>query len=136
MKRIVGLFVLALGLAACGGETSVADIAVGDCFDDPDSEIVSALSVVDCALEHDNEVYAEVFMPGTAFPGDDGVSDFAFDTCLDEFEPYVGQAYEESPLDYLYLGPTEESWDAGDRVVLCVLYSADLSKLTGSMKAG
>ena len=136
MRRTVALVVLALSLASCGGGTAVTDVKIGDCFDDPDSEIVSALDVVDCSEAHDNEVYAEVFMSDSVFPGDAGVGEFAFDACFDAFEPYVGQSYADSPLDYLYLGPTEESWDSGDRAVLCVLYSADLSKLTGSMRAG
>ncbi len=136
MKRLVGVLLLALGMASCAGGTSVTEVEVGDCFDDPDSDIVSALNVVDCAGAHDNEIFAEVFMSETSFPGDEAVGDFAFEACLERFEPYVGQAYVDSPLDYLYLGPTTESWDSGDRAVLCVLYSADLSKLTGSMRAG
>ncbi len=136
MKRVLGIMVLVLVASACGGGTSVLDVGVGDCFDDPDSEIVSTLNTVDCSEPHDNEIYAAVIMPGGAFPGDDGVAEFAFDACFDEFEPYVGESYLDSPLDYLYLGPTEDSWAEGDREVLCVLYAADLSKLTGSMRAG
>lgn len=136
MKRVVGIIVVALAATACSGGTSVLDVAVGDCFDDPDSEIVSTLSVVDCAEPHDNEIFATVQIQGGTFPGDAGVGDFAVDACLDEFEPYVGESYATSPLDYFYLGPTEDSWNNGDREVLCVLYAANLAKLTGSMRAG
>ncbi|MDJ0954229.1 MAG: septum formation family protein [Acidimicrobiia bacterium] len=136
MKRVVGIFVVAVAVAACSGGTSVLDVAVGDCFDDPDSEIVSTLDIVDCAEPHDNEIYAKLQMSGAAFPGDDGVGEFAIDACLADFESYVGESYATSALDYFYLGPTEDSWNGGDREVLCVLYAANLAKLTGSMRAG
>ena len=45
MKRVVGIVAVVLAATACGGGTSVLDVAVGDCFDDPDSEIVSTLNV-------------------------------------------------------------------------------------------
>lgn len=136
MKRPFGLITLALALAACGGGTAVGDIDVGDCFNDPGSETVTNLEVVDCAVPHDNEVYAKVFLAETVWPGMDAVEEFAVDACLTEFEAYVGQTYAESPLDYLFLSPTEEGFDQGDTTVLCVLYSADLAKLTGTQKAG
>lgn len=133
LSLVAAVAVLAV---ACGGGTAVDEIGVGDCFDDPDSELVSALPLIECSQPHDNEVYAEVTMSGDAFPGDEAVGDFAFDTCLVEFESYVGETYVNSPLDYTYLGPTEDSWNgASDRTVLCVLYSADLSKLTGSVRS-
>ncbi|MCP4964360.1 MAG: hypothetical protein GY926_03910 [bacterium] len=135
MKRVLGLgLVLVLLATACGGGTSVTELDAGDCFDDPDSEVVSSLELIDCAEPHDNEVFSQIFMPESTFPGDTAIGDFAFDGCLAPFEAYVGESYEDSPLDYFYLGPTEDSWDLGDRGVLCVLYSADLSKLTGSSR--
>lgn len=135
MKRTLGLGVaLVLLAAACSGGTAVDKIGAGDCFDDPDSEVVSSLELIDCAQPHDNEVFAEVLMSESVFPGDNAIGDFAFEECLAPFEAYVGETYEESPLDYFYLGPTEESWGNGDRGVLCVLYSADLSPLTGSSR--
>ncbi len=134
MKRAAIAIAVALVLAACGG-TAVDDVGIGDCFDDPDSQIVASLDLIDCAEPHDNEVFASVNMSGASFPGDDGVADFAFEACFDPFEVYVGESYADSPLDYIYLGPTQESWDDGDREVLCILYSADLAKLTGSAKS-
>jgi hypothetical protein len=135
MKRAFGLgLALVLVAAACGGGTAVDEIAAGDCFDDPDSDVVSALELIDCSEPHDNEVFAEILMSESAFPGDNAIGDFAFEQCLAPFESYVGESYVESPLDYFYLGPTEESWDDADRGVLCVLYSADLAKLTGSSR--
>lgn len=132
MRRFLVL-ALALLLAACGDATSVADIAVGDCFDDPAEEIVVELELIDCAEPHDNEVYANLQIQEDAFPGDEAITAFAYDACLDPFAAYVGESYEDSALDYWFLTPTAESWNSGDRAITCVLYSADLSKLTGSV---
>jgi hypothetical protein len=108
MKRASGLgLALVLVVAACGGGTAVDEIAAGDCFDDPDSDVVSALELIDCGEPQDSEVFAEILMSESAFPGDNAIGDFAFEQCLAPFETYVAESYEESPLDYFYLGPIE-----------------------------
>ena len=134
MQAVLRITVLILVLAACGGGTSVTEIEVGDCFDDPDAELVSSLELVDCSEPHDNEVFAEVFMNESTFPGTGSLGEFGFEACLPEFEAYVGETYAESSLDYTFLSPSEESWAEGDRNFVCFLYSADLSKLTGSAR--
>jgi len=136
VTRVPVLVGLALLAAGCNSGTAITEIGVGDCFDHPTEEYISALNVVDCSVEHDNEVYAEVFMDVTEYPGEDAVGEYAYDACLEAFEPYTGVGYADSPLDYLYIGPTAESWAEGDQSILCVLYSADLEKLTGSQEAG
>lgn len=135
MRRFVVLMGVLLAAASCSG-TSVGEVKAGDCFNDPDDEIVTNLVLVGCVQPHDNEVYARVQMDDTTYPGSTVIEDFAVDACLSAFEPYVGKSYEESPLDYFYLSPTEEGWGDGDRLVLCVLYSADLAQLTGSQASG
>lgn len=136
MKRIAVLVGLVLALAACGGGgTAINEVAVGDCFNDPNSELVTTLEIVDCAEPHDNEVYAKTLLTESVWPGSEAVEEVAFAACLGEFEGYVGETYAESSLDYFFLSPTEEGFGDGDRTVLCVLYSADLEKLSGSRRA-
>lgn len=135
MRRLGALIGVVLAAASCSG-TSVGEVKAGDCFNDPDEDVVTNLVLVDCSQPHDNEVYAQVQMDDTTYPGATVIEDFAVDACLGAFEPYVGRSYEESPLDYFYLSPTEEGWGDGDRSVLCVLYSADLEQLTGSQASG
>ena len=133
--RLLGSLLMALVVAGCGGGTAIDEVGVGDCFDDPADSVVTQLDLTDCSAPHDNEVFAELRLPQAEFPGDGGVGEFAFDACLAEFESYVGETYVDSPLDYTYLGPTRESWESnGDRTILCVLYSPDLAKLTGSAR--
>ena len=78
MRRTAIAVAMALVLAACGG-TDVNDVGIGDCFDDPETELVSSLELIECAEPHDNEVFAEVFMSDASFPGDNGVAEFAFE---------------------------------------------------------
>jgi hypothetical protein len=130
----LAVLVPAVILAACSGATSVADLAVGDCFDDPNEPIISELELIDCDQPHDNEVFANLQVEESVYPGEEVFNSFAVDACLAPFEAYVGESYADSPLDYWYLTPTEESWAAGDRAITCVLYSADLSSLTGSAR--
>lgn len=125
---------LAVAVAGCGGGTPISEVGVGDCFDDTDAALVAHLDIADCSQPHDNEVFAELLMGGTDWPGTAGIEDYAVSACLESFAPYVGASYAESPLDYFFLTPTEESWTNGDRSVLCVLYSSDLEKLIGSQR--
>jgi hypothetical protein len=131
--RLFVLLALALSMFGCSSATSISDVAVGDCFDDTGDEVVSELELIDCDEPHDNEVFANLQVEESVFPGDEVFGAFAIDACLAPFEAYVGESYAESRLDYWFLTPTEESWAAGDRAVTCVLYAADLSKLTGSV---
>ena len=137
MARIGLLLALMLVVAGCGEDgMAAADLQPGQCFDDPESELVSSLDTIDCEEPHDNEAYANVFLSGTSYPGREGIQDQTFDLCLPEFESYTGVKYEESPgLDYGFFAPTEDSWNDGERVAYCYLYSADLSKLTGSERS-
>jgi hypothetical protein len=135
VRRFIILMGVMLAAASCSG-TSVGEMKAGDCFNDPDEETVTNLVLIDCAQPHDNEVYAEVQMDETTYPGSAAIQDFAVDACLGAFEPYVGQSPEESQLDYFFMNPSEEGWGEGDHSVLCVLYSPDLEQLTGSQASG
>ena len=113
----------------------MADVTVGDCFDDPADVVVESLELIDCDQPHDNEAYAKLLLEQSVFPGDATIAEFALDACLGPFESYVGMAYAESDLDFSYLAPTAEGWNTGgDRTVTCFLYAADLSKLSGSAR--
>jgi Septum formation len=116
--------------------SSVFDLKVGDCFnDDPaGGTVVNTVATVDCGDPHDNEVYFVFDMTDAAFPGSDASIDAGSERCIAEFEGFVGISYIESDLDVFPITPTAESWDQGDREVLCALYALDLSKLTGSME--
>jgi hypothetical protein len=117
-----------------GDTISVFDLAVGDCFNAPEGETVSEVELVDCAEPHQYEAYHAEDHPAAgdeAYIGDAAMTEYADEVCLGQFESFVGTPWEESALNYFYLQPTAETWDIGDREILCAVYS-DEGDLTGS----
>lgn len=114
----------------------VFSITVGDCTNDGDLDQVEVSSVeaVPCSDPHDNEVFASFDLEDGDFPGAEAVQTLADEGCYDEFEPFVGIAYEESRFAYYPMTPTESSWSQGDREVLCLVFDGELEKVTGSVK--
>ena len=113
----------------------VFSIEVGDCLNDADvSEEVSTVPIVECSEPHDSEAYDAGDLDDGDFPGDDAIGQAAELLCGPSFESFIGLGYEASAYDYSYYFPTEESWAAGDREVLCVAFADDASKITGSLK--
>ena len=112
----------------------VFSIEVGDCLNDADtSGEVSAVPIVECSEPHDSEAYDAGDLDDGDFPGDDAIGEAAELLCGPSFTTFIGLGYEESLYDYSYYFPTEESWAAGDREVLCVAFADDASKITGTL---
>lgn len=129
----------ASGAIVSGGNLDAFTIRLGDCFNDTgplgadESGEVTSLPGVPCAEPHDNEVYAVFDVDYESFPGDEVMSELAFDECLARFEGFVGLVYEDSTLDITTLYPSSQSWGRqGDREVICAVYDMNDSKLTGS----
>jgi hypothetical protein len=99
---------------------------VGDCLDTDARQ-------VDCAGEHDSEIFLVADLEGDGYPGDEAVDDGALRLCLESFAAYVGVDYEESVLDFFYVTPVEPSWEHGDRTVLCAVFDP-AGPLTGSVQ--
>jgi hypothetical protein len=167
MRRIAVLVaaVSALTLAACsaaevddttrddsgavtdGGTLGVAKLRVGDCVNLGDvatqeSGEVDAFEAIPCSDPHQGEVYLveNTYFADGSYPGDDAASAQSEEACGPAFEGFVGEAYEESTLDFVSLYPTQGSWDAGDRSVVCLVVKPtesgeDLETVTGSLKA-
>lgn len=146
VTRAISMVVLFVLVAACGaageaiddlGDESVFSMEVGLCFNDvaDAGTEVSSVPDVDCDEPHDNEVFALAEYTATdTYPGTDAMNAAARDICIGLFADYVGLAYEDSVLEVYPITPTQGSWDDGDREIVCALYEADLTKLTGSMQ--
>ena len=124
-----------------GGSVDAFTIRMGDCFDNTRSLAsdeageVSSLPGVPCSEPHDNEVYAVFEVDYGSFPGDDMMSEHAFEACLARFEDFVGIEYESSTLDITALYPSSQSWSMhNDREVVCAVYDMNDGKLTGTAK--
>lgn len=113
----------------------VFTLAVGQCLNDAAmSGEVEAVPSVDCASEHDSEVFFLFDLDDDAFPGAAEISAKAESGCGDAFAAYIGVPYDQSRYVYSSYTPTMESWSAGDREIACVVFDADDAKLIGSLK--
>jgi len=116
-----------------GGSSQVLSLNVGECLDEVATGIITEDNLVDCGLPHSYEVFADVAVPDGAFPGDDQIEAAAQQACDEAFASYVGVSYDESTLDYSYVGPSAETWDLGDRQIACLLIDP-AGETTGSLE--
>ena len=121
-----------------GESTDVFSLAVGDCLNDLDANgEVSAVPKVECSEPHDSEVYLSVIMEDGEFPGAEAITTASEEGCLGAFDSFVGAPYETSLVDYNYYQPTESTWAAGDREILCIVMEYDANgepvKTVGSL---
>ena len=154
-KRVLFLLLsvaLGVGGGACADEptrdesgeiTETEDVnpntlQAGDCFNDPEegsSTQVTELQAVPCDEPHDNEVFHVFDLDDGDFPGADEAKELGLAGCEPELEAYIGATAEEAGLAIVPVTPTEESWNnRDDRTVICALYKADGSELTGSLE--
>ena len=105
-------------------------LRVGDCLDlssepvatDEEGAEFDSVPTVPCTDEHDSEIYAAHLLPEGEYPGDEAVAGSAEELCYQDFQPFVGLAYEDSVLEFTTFMPTVDSWELdGDREVLCVV---------------
>jgi hypothetical protein len=122
-----------------GEAVLVADLRVGDCFDDSEFQSeegeVGDLTLVDCDQPHDAEVFLAVGIAGDEFPGIESVETAAGDNCSEAFEPYVGIGPAESRWEWGWIIPNQEAWDEeSERIIVCFVHDSDLEPIVGSKK--
>jgi Septum formation len=130
----VALVLVGAGLTACS-ETAANDFEAGECTNDDLTGSIGEIGTVDCDEPHTAEAFAQFDVDGDDFPGNEAIAEQAFEECWgDLFEDYVGIPYQESIYDSpTHILPSEESWDAGDRTVICIISATtDGSDLEGS----
>lgn len=144
--------VLATGLTGCSaigdiisgaGEDDVFTLAVGDCFDSNSEtdtgEGIESVPTIECSKPHDYEVYSSVMMDQDSYPGETDTIAQADTQCLNVFETFFGSSYDEAvAYDFTYFYPSTESWEMGDREILCMIVEIDenseIVKVTDSLK--
>lgn len=130
------------GRITVGGEMDVFDLVVGDCFDEREQtgarvseDGIQTVTAVPCDEPHTYEVFHDFEMPNGPYPGDDAVGLAADNGCYGAFAGFVGQPYEDSPLEYWYYTPLESGWDGTDRDRLITCFIGDEGVLvSGSAK--
>lgn len=119
------------------GSIDAFQIRIGDCFDDAGSygDEITNLPGVPCSEPHDNEAFAVFDVSMESYPPTvETMAKLAYESCMERFEPFVGNAYESSSLEIMTLYPTHQSWQQNDREVVCAIYDMNEGKLQGSAK--
>ncbi|MCU1636619.1 MAG: hypothetical protein JWQ68_1858 [Cryobacterium sp.] len=119
-------------ITAPSGETMIATLTVGQCFNGLPDSASARVNPVGCTDGHDYELFATLPLPlplgertadkdeGDGYPGDDLVAAAAEEGCRAEFESFVNADYASSSLDFAYVTPEEIRWgDPAARSVLC-----------------
>lgn len=122
--------IMGIGLTATAAActTPIASADVGACLniDDMGTTEITEIPTLDCGTEHDAQVVGKFNLSQDGdFPGTEGMRTEAEDGCLASFSDFVGTPFEESTLNMTYISPSQESWDSGDREILCVAYVDD-----------
>ena len=113
----------------------VDDLRAGDCFNSGDEAEISDVDGVPCTQVHEYEVFPLANWQGDGtFPPDSQVEAIFFENCEPSFAAYVGEPWETSAIFGSMISPSEESWGAGDREFICVLYDPDDTQLSESLR--
>ncbi len=117
------------------GETQdVFALGVGDCATD-DSSLegeVQEVTIIDCNQPHATEVFHSYMLTDASLPDEAGIQAVVEEQCLPAFETFVGIDYYSSIYEVTFLSPTADSWDAGDRELLCLIVDP-AGDVTGSL---
>ena len=117
------------------GETQdVFALGVGDCATDDTSleGEVQEVTIIDCNQPHATEVFHSYMLTDASLPDEAGVQAIVEEQCLPAFETFVGIDYYSSMYEVTFLSPTADSWDAGDRELLCLIVDP-AGDVTGSL---
>jgi len=120
-------------------EQTPIDFQVGDCIDDSTVDGENFSNAIDCTEPHDSEAYAtlDMFEGDGSYPGREAIFAEASRGCEAAFYAFVGIIYDESLLTITYFYPSADSWDDGDRAILCLIQdTADGENVesTGSLR--
>jgi hypothetical protein len=126
-------------LPARGSMRPINELQIGDCFDEQfGGAEVTEVPFVPCAQPHRNEVYAILDAPGgptAPYPGPSVMEMAADDQCRGRaFNDYIGRDYYLGPtLRTFAFRPSQRTWAAGDREVICVVFDP-AGPVTGSLR--
>lgn len=110
---------------------------VGDCVNSTEDTFLDDLIAIPCGGQHNGEVFVVTKEPTPLrerFPGTAYFEGLIEQTCTPAFTAYLGIDYQLSEYDYTYFYPSIETWNVGDREVVCIVEKEDASQFTGSVK--
>lgn len=125
-----------IGAVTSNGTALVADLQVGDCYNEPGPDSVKgAIGIVDvvpCAQEHRWEIYQLAPIPGTSWPGYSEVEDRTYESCRAAFDRLTADSDDALSLSTYGFAPTQDEWNAGDHYATCV--AGNVFPSTGSIR--
>ncbi|ORB87212.1 hypothetical protein B1987_03695 [Mycobacterium kansasii] len=131
------LFIVAaiiIAVATNDGSVRATNLVVGDCIESipGDNARVTTLPKVSCAKPHEGEVYAQLRVTASSFPGQSSLESNYRDRCFAAFASYAPNAADSEEFESYVLYPTQATWNQGDRDVVCIAITK--VKRTGSIK--
>ena len=120
------------------------DLLIGTCFNqytylDRNDLPAQLTTAIGCTRPHNAQVYAIAFHdapPGAPYPGEATVSSWGQRYCYEQFEPFVGLAYELSQLEIGMITPSRNEWEGEDnrRRISCYVHSYQRLLIIGNMR--
>ncbi|REE99328.1 DUF4190 domain-containing protein [Thermomonospora umbrina] len=107
------------------------ELGIGDCFIAPRERATVTVKRTACDDGHTGQVTYRFVMPAGVYPGERTV-DRASEKRCDRGAAGLVMKRPPVPLEYWWVGPSEESWTGGDRRVVCYV-TADQGDLTRSV---
>jgi hypothetical protein len=107
----------------------VIDAGTGTCFNGFEEP-----EIVECASAHEGELMGVANMADGDYPGRSAVEEEAERECGDHFESYITDSDKRGEYGVSYSYPSAESWEGGDREIICVLSSKTDEPLEGSQR--
>jgi Septum formation len=134
---VIGVIVvfLAIVLYVVRNNVSADDLKVGDCFNIPNGTSIQTVEHHPCNENHNAEVVLVKDYDGATYPISLSLDSFIESNCVPAFETYVGRAIDSEPeLSIGYFYPSRDSWESGDRTIICYVALPDESPMTESVK--
>jgi len=121
---------------SAGKQFSIYVPTVGHCFDVRATDKGPTVYLdLDCALPHQNEIFATVDVPGKDWPGASALEALAKSSCPTSWEAYVAKPYATSSYEIDYLLPQESAWGNGVRHVIgCLVVPTGAPRQAGSAR--
>jgi len=128
-------------VAAPGTTSTIGGLAVGACYHlreaDRTADSVGEVDVVGCTTPHDGQVYAQVPLDFTDFPGDAQLSSAADSACSAQDAVVLDQGMRGiDTISTTWYAPLEADWADSEHVATCVVESDDTDGLTRSWTVG
>ena len=139
MRRLAVLVVSLLAVTACSAEDQGTDVdpAQLDAVEAPElgacrvltpadvAQPTNATKLAECSEPHTAQTYAVGTLPASltdASYDDEGLGEFAYRTCSDKFEAFVGgdeSMVMRSVVSWAWFRPSEKAWEDGARWYRC-----------------